>query len=483
MKHILLFATLLVATFSNTHAQIGIGTTTPDVSAQLQISSTSKGLLIPQLTAAQRAAITSPATGLLVYQTDGTTGFYYNTGTAAAPAWINLSTYTLQQNLNTNGKYLSGDGSNTGLQLGSNSLLLAKGIAGNGADLTESGAGTKLIWYPKKAAFRAGYVENNQWDNNNIGTGSAAFGLLTKASGYAATATGNYATATGDYSTAMGYYTRASGGASTAMGIETIATGYYSTAIGDNTSASGTATVAMGTVTTASGDYSTAMGTYVSTNGKEGAFIIGDYSTTTTLNNTLFNQMTMRFANGYQLFTNSGATVGVQVAAGGNSWSTISDVHRKENFVPVNGDDVLKKIAAFKLVSWNYKGQDAKQYRHYGPMAQEFYKAFGKDAYGTIGNDTTINQADFDGINLIAIQALEKRTAELQKENIALKKELFKVAGLQQENESLQQRIAKMETAFNEQQQGLAKRLAQLEALTSTKNKEATPVAVPTASR
>jgi hypothetical protein len=319
MKHILLFATLLVATFSNTHAQIGIGTTTPDVSAQLQISSTSKGLLIPQLTAAQRAAITSPATGLLVYQTDGTTGFYYNTGTAAAPAWINLSTYTLQQNLNTNGKYLSGDGSNTGLQLGSNSLLLAKGIAGNGADLTESGAGTKLIWYPKKAAFRAGYVENNQWDNNNIGTGSAAFGLLTKASGYAATATGNYATATGDYSTAMGYYTRASGGASTAMGIETIATGYYSTAIGDNTSASGTATVAMGTVTTASGDYSTAMGTYVSTNGKEGAFIIGDYSTTTTLNNTLFNQMTMRFANGYQLFTNSGATVGVQVAAGGNS--------------------------------------------------------------------------------------------------------------------------------------------------------------------
>ena len=36
--------------------------------------------------------------------------------------------------------------------------------------------------------------------------------------------------------------------------------------------------------------------------------------------------------------------------------------------------------------------------------------------YGTIGNDTTINQADFDGINLIAIQALEKRTSDLQKE-------------------------------------------------------------------
>lgn len=179
--------------------------------------------------------------------------------------------------------------------------------------------------------------------------------------------------------------------------------------------------------------------------------------------------MMMRFANGYMLYTNLNATVGVQVTPGGNSWSTISDVHRKENFAPINGDEVLKKIAAFKLVSWNYKGQDAKQYRHYGPMAQEFYKAFGKEEYGTIGNDTTINQADFDGINLIAIQALEKRTGELKTENEALKQRLTKVALLEKEAESLHQRIAKMETAFNEQQKLLAQRLAQPEALTITK--------------
>ena len=49
-------------------------------------------------------------------------------------------------------------------------------------------------------------------------------------------------------------------------------------------------------------------------------------------------------------------------------------------------------------------------------MAQEFYAAFGQDEYGSIGNDTTINQADFDGINLIAIQALEKRTTQLKEE-------------------------------------------------------------------
>jgi septal ring factor EnvC (AmiA/AmiB activator) len=53
-------------------------------------------------------------------------------------------------------------------------------------------------------------------------------------------------------------------------------------------------------------------------------------------------------------------------------------------------------------------------------MAQDFYAAFGKDEYGTIGNDTTINSADFAGVSFIAIQALEKRTQEidtLKKEN------------------------------------------------------------------
>jgi hypothetical protein len=59
-----------------------------DTSAILDIAHTAKGVLIPRMTAAQRAAIFTPATGLLVYQTDGTAGFYYNNGTSAAPAWL-----------------------------------------------------------------------------------------------------------------------------------------------------------------------------------------------------------------------------------------------------------------------------------------------------------------------------------------------------------------------------------------------------------
>ena len=64
-------------------------------------------------------------------------------------------------------------------------------------------------------------------------------------------------------------------------------------------------------------------------------------------------------------------------------------------------------------------------------MAQDFFAAFGHDSMGTIGNDTTLSSADFDGINFIAIQALEKRTtklkkqlSEMQKENSRLNQEL-----------------------------------------------------------
>ncbi len=89
MKRLLAAAAVTMAAGA-AHAQgVGINTTgaAADTSAVLDLSSTTKGFLPPRMTAAQRAAIVLPATGLLVYQTDGTTGLYYNTGTPAAPNW------------------------------------------------------------------------------------------------------------------------------------------------------------------------------------------------------------------------------------------------------------------------------------------------------------------------------------------------------------------------------------------------------------
>lgn len=84
-KHCLAIIGIIAATITNAQ-NIGIGTTTPDPSAVVQVSSTTQGLLPPRMTTTQRTAIVNPATGLLVYQTDGTPGLYYYNGTG----WTNL---------------------------------------------------------------------------------------------------------------------------------------------------------------------------------------------------------------------------------------------------------------------------------------------------------------------------------------------------------------------------------------------------------
>ena len=87
----ILYALLVFFLLPHAHAQTGIGTTAPDASAKLEISSTTKGLLAPRMTAAQKNAITSPANGLLVYQTDTTSGFYVNSGTSGTPVWTRIN--------------------------------------------------------------------------------------------------------------------------------------------------------------------------------------------------------------------------------------------------------------------------------------------------------------------------------------------------------------------------------------------------------
>lgn len=224
------------------------------------------------------------------------------------------------------------------------------------------------------------------------------------------------------FSFATGFEAYAHGFAGTSMGIRTAAEGEASFATGFYSTASGAKSFAAGNFSKASGDRSVAMGYSVSTNGKSGSFIFGD--ATGISENDEDNQMMMRFSGGYKLYSDAGSSVGVVLTPSSNSWSVVSDVNKKENFAPVNGEEFLQKINKMNLTSWNYKGQDPKQYRHYGPMAQDFYKAFGQDAYGTIGTDTTVNQADFDGVNLIAIQSLVRKMEQMNVEIVKIKAQL-----------------------------------------------------------
>lgn len=86
---LLLLAISMIACYS-LMAQVGINTdgSSPDGSAMLDLKSTDKGLLIPRMTSTQRIGISSPANGLLVYQTDVPAGFYYKDGTV----WTYLGT-------------------------------------------------------------------------------------------------------------------------------------------------------------------------------------------------------------------------------------------------------------------------------------------------------------------------------------------------------------------------------------------------------
>jgi hypothetical protein len=141
------------------------------------------------------------------------------------------------------------------------------------------------------------------------------------------------------------------------------------------------------------------------------------------------------------LFSNNKIRLGnteVSVIEGQVAYTFTSDKTKKENFEPVDGEAVLGKIRGFELTSWNFIGHDPKKFRHYGPMAQDFFAAFGHDGVGQIGSETTINSGDLAGILMIAVQALEKRTAELKQKEAQIAVLESRLEALELRNHSIQ---------------------------------------------
>jgi len=147
MKNIELFlksiVTLLLLSISSINAQVGIGTIVPNSSALLDVNSTSKGLLIPRMTTVQRDAISSPATGLLVFDTTLNTfvhwdGTYWVANISASDAESKGSLYTTTSNTTTTPVAA------TKLNLTTTSSLL-NFTSDNAGRLTYTGSSTKTF--------------------------------------------------------------------------------------------------------------------------------------------------------------------------------------------------------------------------------------------------------------------------------------------------------------------------------------------------
>ncbi|MGO8674846.1 MAG: tail fiber domain-containing protein [Limisphaerales bacterium] len=214
------------------------------------------------------------------------------------------------------------------------------------------------------------------------------------------------------------------GNSNTASGpSETIGGGEFNTAGGY------AGTVPGGAGNTAGGDYSFAAG-YNATAADDGSFVWAD-SVGYAFSSSAANQFSVRATGGVRFVSSVDSSgnpkAGVSLAAGGGSWASLSDRDSKENVVAVDAGRVLDRLAELPIATWNYKSQEP-SVRHIGPMAQDFFTAFG------VGEDQRhITGVDADGVALAAVQGLNRKleTSLAQKEAqiLELRRALMELKG------------------------------------------------------
>lgn len=158
-------------------------------------------------------------------------------------------------------------------------------------------------------------------------------------------------------------------------------------------------------------------GNGVSNNGRNGAVVFNDGSDANDDPNT-DHELRMKFNNGYRFWTNANSTIGVGMDAGDNAWNSVSDSSKKALKVKLYPMDFIGRIKDLKIYSWNYiDAPDS--IRNYGPMAQDFYRLFGRDEFGTFGTNTTIKELDLVSIFALGVQGTaikqEENTKNIQK--------------------------------------------------------------------
>jgi hypothetical protein len=194
-------------------------------------------------------------------------------------------------------------------------------------------------------------------------------------------------------------------------GRQNVASGEGAVVVGgyDNTGSGAWATIPGGYANVASGVASFAAGNHASAT-KNGAFVWSDGSYgSTALTSTAAYQFLARASGGVTFWTNPASTVGARLAPGSGTWASASDRNLKTDVARLDDAAVLEKVAELPISRWSYKTE--RGVRHVGPMAQDFYAAFG------VGEDDKhITSIDEDGVALAAIKALHAENARLRRD-------------------------------------------------------------------
>lgn len=342
-----------------------------------------------------------------------------------------------------------------------NGSFVATGNLGIGTSPME-GKGYRTSWHTYKGAFRSGYADN-EWDDANVGFFSWAGGSNSTASGLYALAFGDTNSAESTSSIVFGSGNQVKGAAGFSAGAGNRVCDTYGVALGNNAKSGGPyingkcdpdsfnlrglAAVAIGYNVTADQDHTTAMGKFASNNGFTGTFVWSDGSATAsadTFRNTANNEFAARATGGFRFRTNLTGTTGCNLPAGSGVFNCTSSRTTKENFLNVDGNDILASLRKVPVSTWNYI-TEGQQSRHLGPMAEDFYGAF---KLGT--TDKAIGIQDAVGVSLAAVKALDARTLELQQKT-------EEVEQLRNKVNTLEQRLAALEQLMQKQSAGQQK--------------------------
>jgi len=404
----------------------------PNASAMLDIKSTTKGLLIPRLTTVQRNAISSPATGLLVYDTDDDI-YYYHNGSSWVKVGDGMGDHSATQNIKLNNKYLSGDGGNEGIYIDAYGKV-GIGQSNPGQELDINGdirltGGDRIIesntgyidLRPNDGTYGVIFRQNgdvNDWANIEVGETYVGFSknssspqLAIKDNGYVGIGTTNPGSGLSTYTSGSSadYYkgtiiiqrNRAGGWG---VGLHLVGTDYYDSNIDNNVTIGGL--IWQGecngsTVSTSRIKATTTQGWSSSGSGSKLTFWTTENNTTTD-----YERMVIDHDGEVGIGT---TTPSYDLHVNGTICCNSlvyqrADVKLKKNIEDISG--VLDKIKQIKGKKFEYdnKGYKIKldEGKHFGFVAQEFIDAFPELVttynhveYETVPVDSTIDPSGF----------------------------------------------------------------------------------------